>query len=512
MSTIINQSLAPLSAKNPLFQSPEDEYGNIKFVLNAYSAEEFETRCKLVTYSLHFQRYYMFNNPPGDKGHPWQQNLFANMITYQPLGTIEWVNTITSIGSVINEKESMDGQQRTKTYLDIRDNKVRLPKNTFIYVDGERKDVSGLNFKQLWQEHTAYVEAWLKGYIFVVIESILSKGEKHKRFIDVNDQNALSDQDKRSSLDNPLTHMLNPMTIDTTPAYNFLKVDTDKMEFYHIPKLPVTGKTIQEVISKVLVYGFADKFTNIGKSAIDSLYDSFSEDGYRTQKDIDAIYPLLNEVLSTTNYIIEKSASRDFWKKRDVMILMIVIWDLFRNKKKFDSKLLKGGYMKVISDLKRKNAKLNEWAIDNGFLVDKDNAHDDNKLAESIRERDNTFAACYTAGDSPITLQFTIETIKSKLFEVGIVKTKDSRRVFTKEEKQQIAHLQNGKCLCCGETLDVDNTTSYEGDHIIPYSEGGKTELDNCEVLCLTCHQSKTTNFEFYKKMRSTINVLNKFK
>ena len=63
----------------------------------------------------------------------------------------------------------------------------------------------------------------------MVLESNLSKREKHKRFIDVNDQNSLADQDKRSSLDNPLTHMLNPMVIGEKPAYNFLKVDIDKM-------------------------------------------------------------------------------------------------------------------------------------------------------------------------------------------------------------------------------------------------------------------------------------------
>mgnify|MGYP003342920207 CR=1 FL=1 len=54
---------------------------------------------------------------------------------------------------------------------------------------------------------------------------------------------------------------------------------------------------------------------------------------------------------------------------------------------------------------------MNDWAYEIGYLVDKDNEHEDNELAESIRERDNTFASCYTAGDSPITLEFVIETI-----------------------------------------------------------------------------------------------------
>lgn len=498
-----------LDTKNPLFESPKDEYGNTKFTVNAYSAEVFHAKCKLVTYSLKFQRYYLYNNPPGDKGHPWQQNLFACMITYQPIGQIEWVNTIDSAGTINIKQESMDGQQRTRSYLDSLDNKVRLPKNTFIYVNNIKMDVSGFNYKELWQEHKEYVETWQKSYTFIVVESNLTKKEKHKRFIDVNDQNPLSDQDKRSSLDNALTDMLNPMTIGEKPAYNFLKVDIDKMEFKHMPKLSVAGKTIQEVISKVLVLMFADKIVNIGKSAIDSLYGSFEEGGTRNENNIRAICDLLAKVLSTTNYVIKDSINKNFWKKRDVMILMIIIWQLIKNKKDFDSKLLRANYIKVIQLLKKQNSKLNEWAFDNGFLVDKNNSHPDNKLANSIRERDNTFAACYTAGDSPVTLQFTIDTIKSKLFEEGIVKIKDSKRAFTKDQKQHIAHLQDCKCACCGDTLNVDNTSSYEGDHILSHSEGGKTELHNCEVLCLSCHQFKTIQFEIYKKMRQMRQKLN---
>lgn len=492
-----------ISEKNPLFKSPTDSFGNTKFTLNAYSASDFEVRCKQVTYSINFQRYYLFNNPPGDAGADWQRRIFANMINYQPIGTIEWVNTIdeTTGKRVGTECESMDGQQRTKTYLDIRENKVKLPKGAYIFIDGAKVDVGEFSFTRLWQEHQEYVVTWLQEYAFIVIESNLTKEEKHKRFTDVNNQNELSEQDIRSSHSNPLTDVLNPMVLSPKPWYDFLKVDTNKFEFNEMPKLPITGKTIQEVISKVLVFGFAGKYTNIGKGAIDSLYEDFN-DNTKTKKDMDKIYPTLDEVMSTSNYVIKGSKQSDFWKKRDVMILMIVLWDLIANKKKFDSKLLKGGYQKAIAELKQLNAPLNKWALDNCYLVDMFSDHKDNKLANSIRERNNVFAGCYASGDSPITLQFVVETIKNKLYELGIITTKDSRRVFSKAEKQQVAHLQDCKCACCGEEIEVNNTSSYEGDHILEYSEGGKTTIDNCEILCLTCHQTKTKDKEHYLKLR----------
>ena len=498
-----------IATKNPLFESTQDTHGNVKFTLNAYSAKDFLNLRTKVEYPISFQRYYLFVNPPGGKGHPWQRNLFANMINYQPMGMIEWVTTIDEkTGKAIKTlTESMDGQQRTKCIGDIVDNKVCLPDGTFIFdVDGIKKDVSGMNWQNLYTEHTAYVDQWLENYAFIVLESLLTKAEKHKRFIDVNSQNTLSDQDKRSSYDNPLSTYLNEMVLGSTPWYNFLKVDTSKMEFIHIPKMAVEGKAIQEVIAKVLVFGFAGGYTNIGKTGIDRLYDDFNNTTKtpKSEHDLEVMKPIIEEVLSTANYVIEKSSSKDFWKKRDIMILLIVLWDLISSKKKFDSKLLRANYIKVVQKLKNAKPalKLNDWALEVGYLVVKDSEHPDNELAESIRERDNNFASCYTAGDSPITLEFVIETIKESLVENDILKTRDVKRVFTREQKQQVLATQDNECACCHDLLEPDNTSLYEGDHIIPYSEGGKTTLDNCEILCLECHHIKTQQPESYKKMR----------
>jgi 5-methylcytosine-specific restriction endonuclease McrA len=85
---------------------------------------------------------------------------------------------------------------------------------------------------------------------------------------------------------------------------------------------------------------------------------------------------------------------------------------------------------------------------------------------------------------------------------MGVITVKDGKRAFSKEQKQQVCALQDNQCACCGEELDPDNTSSYEGDHIVPHSKGGKTTIDNCEVLCLSCHQIKTKLPEQYSKLR----------
>ena len=65
------------------------------------------------------------------------------------------------------------------------------------------------------------------------------------------------------------------------------------------------------------------------------------------------------------------------------------------------------------------------------------------------------------------------------------VLTRDERhlnlRVFPKDVKQRVYEKQNGKCARCGEAFDL---SKMEADHITPWSEGGKTIEENCQMLC----------------------------
>lgn len=63
--------------------------------------------------------------------------------------------------------------------------------------------------------------------------------------------------------------------------------------------------------------------------------------------------------------------------------------------------------------------------------------------------------------------------------------TRDERhlniRAFPKAIKQRVYERQGGKCGECGEEFPL---SKMEADHITPWKEGGKTEEDNCQMLC----------------------------
>ena len=63
-----------------------------------------------------------------------------------------------------------------------------------------------------------------------------------------------------------------------------------------------------------------------------------------------------------------------------------------------------------------------------------------------------------------------------------------SIRKFSDKDKRTAYERQNGICPICGEYHTIDE---MEGDHIIPWSKGGKTTIDNLQMLCKKCNREK---------------------
>ena len=63
-------------------------------------------------------------------------------------------------------------------------------------------------------------------------------------------------------------------------------------------------------------------------------------------------------------------------------------------------------------------------------------------------------------------------------------------RTFSDGVKQRVYERQSGKCVICGDKFAL---AEMEGDHIMPWSKGGKTSEDNCQMLCKKCNQQKSS-------------------
>lgn len=62
-------------------------------------------------------------------------------------------------------------------------------------------------------------------------------------------------------------------------------------------------------------------------------------------------------------------------------------------------------------------------------------------------------------------------------------------RGFLPGQKRAQYEKQGGICPHCGEHFDIKE---MEADHIKPWSKGGKTVAENCQMLCLECNRRKS--------------------
>jgi len=130
-------------------------------------------------------------------------------------------------------------------------------------------------------------------------------------------------------------------------------------------------------------------------------------------------------------------------------------------------------WVKVVFPKYRKEMKGIQW----GFLYNefKDKKFDHRKLEEEIAK---------LMQDEDVTnkkgiYQYVL-TRKEKFLNI---------RAFSDNQKREAYERQNGICPVCNEHFEIDE---MEGDHITPWHEGGKTNADNCQMLCKDDNRSKS--------------------
>ncbi|MBQ9565203.1 MAG: HNH endonuclease, partial [Synergistaceae bacterium] len=61
-------------------------------------------------------------------------------------------------------------------------------------------------------------------------------------------------------------------------------------------------------------------------------------------------------------------------------------------------------------------------------------------------------------------------------------------RQFSASDAQTLYNRQNGRCALCGKPFELKD---MHADHIKPWSKGGRTALENGQMLCATCNLKK---------------------
>jgi hypothetical protein len=117
--------------------------------------------------------------------------------------------------------------------------------------------------------------------------------------------------------------------------------------------------------------------------------------------------------------------------------------------------------------------------VDWGLLYNqyKDNSYDAEDLEVQIKA---------LMMDDDVTAK---KGIYEYLLSGGAKENKLSIRAFTESQKRAAYEKQGGICPICGEFHEYED---MEGDHITPWSQGGKTTPDNLQMICKSCNRKKS--------------------
>lgn len=132
-------------------------------------------------------------------------------------------------------------------------------------------------------------------------------------------------------------------------------------------------------------------------------------------------------------------------------------------------------WIKIIFPVYRKEMKGLPWG--KFYNAYKDNTYDPDELENMIKK---------LMMDDDVTKKSGIyEFLLSKQ---TLEKTLNIRN-FSESQKRKKYEEQNGICPICGEHYSFEE---MEGDHIIPWRDGGKTDYNNLQMLCKKCNRTKS--------------------
>lgn len=231
--------------------------------------------------------------------------------------------------------------------------------------------------------------------------------------------------------------------------------ERDKLDWFNVINIAGEKLTKQELRNSV--------YTGPWLSSAKAMFSKNNCVAYQVGKDLISGTPNRQDYLETALDWISEGNIEGYMSSKQHELNANELWNYF-------DKVV--AWSKILFPLPQKEMKMVSW----GHLYNKfkDNQYNPFELAEKVKELYKDDEVTKKAGIYPYLVTGEEKHLNTRAFSKNQV-----LEAFTKQE---------GKCLSCGEIFEL---REMQADHIIPWSRGGKTTPENCQMLCRHCNQSK---------------------
>lgn len=338
----------------------------------------------------------------------------------------------------------IDGQQRIRTIWSFYDDEFALPK------DAEPVNgivVANKKYSELHMDIATIIDSYNLDFVILDNED---EDEIREMFLRLQNGTSLKAQEKRNAMPGQMR--------------DFIK-KVSEHEFFQKVSFNNSRFTFDLIAAQITLFSIKKKICNIKDKDLNTMYED-NRDFNESSVEAKTVFKILDYM---NTMFLSKCPEL---KRYNVISLFALLMDMMPN-----------------YDIRDREKDIADWFI----------AFETNRILEeekSPEEQDPILVLYHEkvshSTDTVDSLKFRHDLLKESLLtKVHNLPLKDSKRNFDESQRQVIYRKDKGICQICGKECDWND---WEADHIVPWSKGGKTEIENGQVLCPTCNSKKSDN------------------